>query len=548
MQQIGNELTREDSVLTAAVSKAKQPYSSAMQGATRATQIFYGVATGGLLLVLGLIVSNWQEITKALGFATDSTERMTKAIEGLKTAEEDRKLLQDAELRYLKAKGVSQDEIIKKEIALAELELARLEQTIKISKFRFVDPNDPQAFERRKQAEKEAIEVDKQFEVQMLNSKARILELRKALKDLSKDKEEDNKTSKVTVDRVKENIEALSILDGAHINSEKYIRRQIDFFTELRSGLDITSKEYQELSDIIDLLNKKLTGKQKVNIDTTDALAGLKPKDTSRPLTLFERIFGTAEQNADAQKRTENFAKGSLKIISELSQYGQQISSIAEQAIQIRAQNELGLLEDKKNRGLITEKEYEKQSAAIKNEAARKKRAIDIANATAQIPVAILSAYIAGLQIGGPAAPIVAGILAGVAGAFGLAQVALIASAPLPKFREGGSVAKRLGLIKGAKHEQGGVPIEVEGDEFVVKSQATKKYGVKMLDDINNLKFNPIISAGHKMTAKRQNDMRLYENLSTISSYLKQGYKIDAKGNELLKEISQKMRNKSSYV
>ena len=107
--------------------------------------------------------------------------------------------------------------------------------------------------------------------------------------------------------------------------------------------------------------------------------------------------------------------------------------------------------------------------------------------------------------------------MAGVAGAFGIAQVALIAAAPLPKFRDGGSVAKRLGLIKGAKHEQGGVPIEVEGDEFVVKSQATKKYGVKMLDDINNLRFNPILSANKKLKTQ-SNDLRLYENLATISS------------------------------
>ena len=206
------------------------------------------------------------------------------------------------------------------------------------------------------------------------------------------------------------------------------------------------------------------------------------------------------------------------------------------------------LLEDKKNRGLITEKEYEKQSAQIKNEAAQKKRKIDIANATAQIPVAVLSAYIAGLQIGGPAAPIVAGILAGVAGAFGLAQVALIASAPLPKFRDGGSVRKRLGLIKGKKHEQGGVPIEVEGDEFVMKSQATKKYGVKMLEDINNLRYNPIITANGKLSNKNKQDTRIYENLAIIGSYLKQGYKVDAQGNQILKEISDKLNNKSVYV
>jgi hypothetical protein len=126
--------------------------------------------------------------------------------------------------------------------------------------------------------------------------------------------------------------------------------------------------------------------------------------------------------------------------------------------------------------------------------------------------------------------------------------VALIASAPLPKFRDGGSVRKRLGLIKGKKHEQGGVPIEVEGDEFVMKSQATKKYGVKMLEDINNLRYNPIITANGKLSNKNKQDTRIYENLAIIGSYLKQGYKVDAQGNQILKEISDKLNNKSVYV
>ena len=45
----------------------------------------------------------------------------------------------------------------------------------------------------------------------------------------------------------------------------------------------------------------------------------------------------------------------------------------------------------------------------------------------------------------------------------------------------------KLGLMKGAKHEQGGIPIEVENNEFVVKSDTVNKYGVKMLDSINNM-------------------------------------------------------------
>ena len=315
---------------------------------------------------------------------------------------------------------------------------------------------------------------------------------------------------------------------GIDPNKDSFLQALISQLKEAQTQSEILKKQFD------DLLNPSRATANVPGI----AVGGVSEKTKS---SWFDSHFGS---EADLKTRVD----GVKEIVGELNKYGSQISSIAEQAIQIRTQNELQLLEDKKNRGLITEKEYEKQSAQIKNDAARKKRAIDIANATAQIPVAVLSAYIAGLQIGGPAAPIVAGILAGVAGAFGLAQVALIASAPLPKFRDGGSVRKRLGLIKGKKHEQGGVPIEVEGDEFVMKSQATKKYGVKMLEDINNLRYNPIITANGKLSNKNKQDTRIYENLAIIGSYLKQGYKVDAQGNQILKEISDKLNNKSVYV
>ena len=108
--------------------------------------------------------------------------------------------------------------------------------------------------------------------------------------------------------------------------------------------------------------------------------------------------------------------------------------------------------------------------AKIKNEAARKQRTADIAMAFAMIPQAAFSAFTST-----PGGIVVKSIAAALASAFGLAQVALIASAPLPQFRDGGQVSKKLGLIKGARHERGGVPIEVEGEEYVMPVEQTKE-------------------------------------------------------------------------
>ena len=192
---------------------------------------------------------------------------------------------------------------------------------------------------------------------------------------------------------------------------------------------------------------------------------------------------------------------------------------------------------------MISEKKYQQESAKIKNDAAKKQRAFDIANAVAKIPQAVLSAYTAGLQIGGPAAPIVAGVLAGLAGAFGAVQVGLIASAPLPKFKDGGhagKIFKGSGYVTGKSHAQGGVNAELEGDEYVIKGDIVKKHGVHIFDQINAGKFNPILSMPKQALTHHKKDTKIYEHMATIASYLKQGYKTTGKGNEILREIANK--------
>ena len=68
-------------------------------------------------------------------------------------------------------------------------------------------------------------------------------------------------------------------------------------------------------------------------------------------------------------------------------------------------------------------------------------------------------------------------------------QVAKISSAKPPKFAEGGSVAKRIGYIEGKPHSAGGEVIEVEGNEFVMKSQAVNKYGIPFMEKVNNMEM-----------------------------------------------------------
>ena len=82
-------------------------------------------------------------------------------------------------------------------------------------------------------------------------------------------------------------------------------------------------------------------------------------------------------------------------------------------------------------------------------------------------------------------------ILASIASGIALAQVAILAASPLPQFKHGGQVSEKLGLIKGKSHTQGGVPIEVEGDEYVMPVKETRE-NLEVLQAIHKGTFNKL--------------------------------------------------------
>jgi len=226
-------------------------------------------------------------------------------------------------------------------------------------------------------------------------------------------------------------------------------------------------------------------------------------------------------QNERLQRIEENASKAQ-EIYGQIFNVISQGTDIARQVIGQNAERELQILEDKKNRGLISERQFQKESAKIKNEEAQKQRKADIAIATAKIPLIALEAFLSGAKFG----PIVAGILAGIATAFAVAQVALIAKAPLPKFRHGGSVQdvfKGSGYVKGKSHEQGGVNAELEGNEYVINGKSVNKYGIKNLDKLNKGLLNPDIFSNvpsiplYKINDKKsRNDFDILEKKLSI--------------------------------
>jgi hypothetical protein len=584
LQQIQNELTKNDSIFTGALTKAKSALNFVIGEGSIALKGFRlalaSIGIGAVITLIYELVTNWDKLKSIIVGTSLSAEDYGKKLEKVNEIEKVRLENNKKYYDYLVAIGkLTEAQSIEKQIAdqkrledkrKTDLEsqkklLGDINQEFKASN-NYKNDGLTQAeldivrskqknytLKDQQQQQKIVTKAEQEYQQSVIKRVA----LEKQLTDLKK-KNEPKKGAESNVAVPEFKIKDLQF----PADYEKALNDQISFLTTaiknaigegipvndptltmLKLNLDAKLQELQDYKDKIDLLFSTSGDKNAdwIMAGLTGELPAQPTGETEPKLTLFDRLFGTYNTN---KQKAENL----LGIIQEVNQIGGQIGDIANQVITRRSDQELQKLENQRKSGLISQQQFEKKSADIKNESARKQRAVEVALALAKVPEAILSAYISALSIpviGTTLAP----ILAGVAGAFATAQVALIASAPLPKFRYGGSIAKKLGFIQGKKHEQGGVPIEVEGGEYVIKSQAVKTYGVKMLDNINNMKFNPVINAGDKLKSQRNRDYKLNENLATISSYLKQNYRIDSQGNFILSEIRDAVKsNRKAYV
>ena len=575
LQQIQDELLKEDSVLTGIATVGKRAYAGAVAYATGAMSLFrtalVSLGIGAFIAGIALLVENWDRLKLAIAGATGSLQRLADQREKDAQLAKDNIKNLDTELKYKIAIGEATEksalqEKIQKETEVrkkllsqykAEKQILNELETQKFAKVFGVEIGEKST---RKELEAQRQKV-KEVDLEFMNYTISIDGARKQLTELNK--VEIDKPIKEAKQSIKElSDELVEIVftkvdfkfpDEAIRNAFKDLQTQIDFATEqLVAEFSINPK-----SDSIESLSAKLRDLTKqstiLKAQFENAL-NPKPKETlesivntanipelpnnevdpQRPLTFWERLFGTEKENQTKEQLIQEQIKKAQYIVGQINEIGAGIGDVASKAIAIRANNELSALEDKKKRGLISEKEYEKESAKIKNEAAQKQRKVDIAMAIAKIPMAVLQAL-------SSAPPPANYALAAISGALALAQVAILASTPLPKFKEGGltnRIFKGSGYVTGKSHERGGENAELEGNEYVIKGDAVKKYGVKFFNDVNSLKFNPVLSMPKQALTHHRKDTKMYEHMATIASYLKQGYKTTGKGNEILREIA----------
>jgi hypothetical protein len=604
IQQIGNELTAEDSVLKQAASKATAAYNIVVGTSTGALKLFRIAlaATGIGIAIVGIIalVENWDKLKNAITGASNSLDEYKKKLEDKDKLEKLQKDKNDLSIAFMKAIGRYTDEQAKKE-SLLYLERAkeskRLEHASQLEKQKQLNSE----LEKQRKILKETSTsttstITSQYGTTFNNNDKYITQLGKVksaeqklneqieIANLSRqsymvsvvalsDAQEalKNKTQEVakSTKEVKKNVEDLN----AQLPLKNFFEnRAVTLFDEIDTKIKETEdllvslytaerklgtspsdnpfivqlvKDLDKLKELRDKEQKEFN--EFANIDRTRATGvasvggeGVLTK-SNKPKSFFETFFGLNRD--DFQTESDYYIQVAKDFVTRLTDISNGITGVASSAIAVKAQRDIAILEDQKNKGVLSEKEYNKKAAEVKNEAARKERAVQIATATAAIPMAVLSAF-----IGTPGGIIAKGIAAAIAGAFAASQVAIIASTPLPKFRKGGSVAKVFkgsGYVVGRSHEQGGVNAELEGNEYVVKGKAVNKYGLNFLDSVNSLKLNPIIASNNNM---QKSDNALRDNLMIMASYAKQSTRLDREGNMILKGIYQKLNSRKVYV
>jgi hypothetical protein len=213
---------------------------------------------------------------------------------------------------------------------------------------------------------------------------------------------------------------------------------------------------------------------------------GLNPQDVNRVKGSIEDLQKTLNnKGATPQEKAAAYAEAAGAVAGTVSNalFAADTQRRQEElaALQAQQEEELRLAGDNEQKKDLIRQKYALKEKDIKRkqaEADKKKAMLDIVINTA---VAVVKAFATTGPIAGP-------VFAAIVGALGLAQLALVAAQPIPKFEKGGAIPSSdiQGMISGKPHAAGGVLIEAEGNEFITRrSQAMKGDNLGLLEAIN---------------------------------------------------------------
>ena len=482
LQQIQEELSKRDSVFTQAAAKAKLLYAAAIGVSTGAMKAFkialLSIGIGFIIVAVTTLIQRFDSLTKSGGYLSMVLNKIGAIIKVSIQAYKD--LSDSIGLTDFAASEAAEREKIRQSEALDDLErsakkrIAILKiQNKEYEKEELKELQRQQALKKKQIRSWDITEEEKEKLLKDLKDIADEIEIKEAeiaQSEIDNIEKQQKKQDELAKKAYAEKLKLQKIHHDYLEQMQKARQKRLDDL--LKKEQDDEKKKIEEALKLKEQLRKD--GNEKDAKQQKEARDRF--ENSQENILKIEQAFNEKRNNENElrRKRQEDAEKEHIEkignLIGGLTDVANRIGNLASQAIEVRSQNEIRALDQRKQQGLISEKQYQKEMAKIKNEAARKQRTADIAMAFAMIPQAAFSAFTST-----PGGIVVKSIAAALASAFGLAQVALIASAPLPQFRDGGQVSKKLGLIKGARHERGGVPIEVEGEEYVMPVEQTKE-------------------------------------------------------------------------
>ena len=551
LQQIQNELTKEDSVVTGILTTVKTAYSRAVAFAAAQTKLFQvalaGLGIGLLISAIAALAANWDKVRKFIGLSTKEQDANNTSVEVSNRLREQQNKLFDAELRLKKALGASDKELLVLQLNKAKADLKSIENDIVVQTEKLAAKLGKEEYLRKLQTRKlsgsglsvidkgekvlplsveienakKRIKVTTDYQAKLINAKASIAEFENQLKAL-------NNTSKTNIDvtsRMTQELDkAASIgltllreqLEELKKAFDAVVDKEVQAGNSLANNPDIEIARFkvkaleQQIRDLEETLNRvgtevKIETKTISQKDLENSVKDAKEQLRNKAIDSLQ-LKGKVEIEVDNKILKESLRNGNILGVSRdeykseldyriasAEAFFQKIASISSQVSQLTAQfrnniaeAEFQKYESLKNKGLISERNYQRQVARIKNEQAKKQRRAELVQAAINVPIAILGAF---AQT--PGGIIVKSIAASVAGIFAGVQLAAIAKKPIPEFGDGG-LFRGDGAVRGSSHAKGGVNASLEGGEYVHNRRAVQHYGMEFMDSVNKLKY-PIL-------------------------------------------------------
>ena len=345
-----------------------------------------------------------------------------------------------------------------------------------------------------------------------------------------------NRNLKLEIDNVQSQIDEINKIQGPlsenQLQQRKNLEDQLVLINQKgnKQIQDNTKQSYEDQKSIIKDSSDKIVAAHKEIFDKIAQLGQLKTpllsvdklkqgindlrkekekidqeyKDGLISKEVWQKTTDEADKGIQdlSQKITDLHKKVKEDVSNVLGEIGNLFGTIS-QIIQQGYQNQLDKidaqytkqyenLDNLKNKGIITEKQYNAQKEKLLKEQTAKENAIKREQAKKQREADILQAIVSGaigiIQATNAEPPLDI-ILPIIIGAITAAQIGLILSKPLPEFKKGGPIPKKYaigGPITGPTHESGGVPITAEGGEYIINKNVAQKPGMGyLLDNIN---------------------------------------------------------------